>query len=60
MQAALYLHRQGDKHRDESAVRRRLIRRYEAQAPMIEQAFADLFWRLRWHLREVARCGTAG
>ncbi len=51
--AAIYFCRHGEKHRDETAVRRRIVRRYEAAAPMIERSFADLFWRLRWHLREV-------
>ncbi|MBK8908695.1 MAG: CRISPR-associated endonuclease Cas1 [Rhodospirillales bacterium] len=54
-EAALYFCRHGVKHRTEADVRRRLIRFYEAQAPKMERRFADLFWRFRWHVREVLR-----
>lgn len=52
--AALYFCRHGEKHHDQTAISRRLIRRYESSAPMIERIFNDLLWRLRWHLREIA------
>lgn len=52
-ETALYFCRHGAKHRTDADVRRRLIRFYEARAPQVEKRFADLFWRLRWHVREV-------
>lgn len=50
---ALYFCRHGGKHAAEPARRRRIVRRYEAFAPRIDRHFRDLFWRLRWHVREV-------
>jgi hypothetical protein len=54
-ETALYFCRHGAKHRTEADVRRRLVRFYEARAPKMERRFADLFWRLRWHVREVLK-----
>lgn len=52
-ETSLYFCRHGAKHRTEADVRRRLIRFYEAKAHHVEKRFSDLFWRLRWHVREV-------
>lgn len=50
--AALYFCRHGAKHRTEQAVRRRLVRFYEAGNARVEKRFRDLLWRLRWSIRE--------
>lgn len=50
---ALYFCRHGDKHALPAVVRRRIVRRYEALAPRVAARFRDLFWRLRWHVREI-------
>jgi hypothetical protein len=46
-----YLVRHATKHRDPAALRARLVRAFEAEAPRLEAALTNLIRRLAWSLR---------
>lgn len=51
--SALYFCRHAGKHPQPRDARRRIVRHYEAIAPLVEQRFRDLFSRLRQNLRDM-------